>query len=130
MMKRNVLMLLLGLGLCFGGGCAPSKQFVAVPAGLDRGTVPVHQVEMTATRFRFAPDTISVKAGTLVRIDLRSVDGVHGFGLSAFGIDETLNEGDTRTIEFFASEKGEYTFRCSHFCGLGHFGMKGIVIVD
>jgi cytochrome c oxidase subunit II len=111
-------------------GCASSGQFTAMPPGLDREKIPVQKVKMTAERFRFTPDAIHVKAGTLVRIDVKSVNGTLGFELGAFGIDESLDERETKTIEFFAQEKGEYTFRCSHFCGIGHFGMKGTIIVE
>lgn len=129
-MKIFIVQCVLTFLLLSYSGCASSKQFVAVPPGLDRQKVPTRTVEMTAERFRFIPDTIRVKAGTLVEIDLKSVNGTHGFELGAFGIDETLSEGESKTIEFFAKEEGQYTFRCSHFCGIGHFGMKGIIIVD
>ncbi len=111
-------------------GCSSAERSVAIPPGLNRSAVPNRTVEMTAERFRFVPDTVRVKAGTLVRIDLKSIDGTHGFGLSAFGIDEEVSEGETKSIEFYASGRGQYTFHCSHFCGIGHFGMKGTLIVE
>lgn len=32
-------------------------------------------------------------------------------------------------IEFVASKKGEFTSKCTKFCGLGHFGMKAKLVV-
>jgi heme/copper-type cytochrome/quinol oxidase subunit 2 len=102
----------------------------AIPAGLDRTSVPRQTVSMTAERFRFTPEEIHVKAGTLVHIDLKGVGGTHAFRFSDFGIDESIDEGETKAVEFYVGQKGEYSFHCSHFCGIGHFGMKGKIIAE
>ncbi len=47
-----------------------------------------------------------------------------------FGIDETLDENVMKVVEFYAGEKGEYGIRCSHFCGIGHLGMTGKLIIE
>lgn len=111
-------------------GCGQSQQFVAVPAEAKAEGVPREIVQMKAERFKFVPDLVRVKAGTLVQIKITSVEGTHGFQLGAFGIDERIDENETKTIKFYASEKGEYSFRCSHFCGIGHLGMNGKVLVE
>ncbi len=111
-------------------GCGASQEFAAIPPGLDRTAVPHQVVEMKAKRYEFIPEVVRVKAGTLVTLRITAMDGTHGFSLGAFGIDQRLDENETRDIEFYASKKGEYGFRCSHFCGLGHLGMKGKVIVE
>src|SRR5512135_3234843 len=85
--------------------CAGSRQFVAVPSSVDRSHVPTQTIAMTAERFHFTPETIHVKAGTLVSIAVTAKDGTHGFALPAFGIDEKIGEGETKTIEFYAQEK-------------------------
>lgn len=119
--------------LCFSMlliGCTTTKLFDAVPPGLDRGAVPQVTIEMTAEHFHFTPQQLHVREGTLVVLNVKAIDGTHGFALGAFGIDERLEEHETKTIEFFAAKKGEYTFRCSHFCGIGHFGMTGKLIIE
>ena len=45
-------------------------------------------------------------------------------------IDETLERDQTELIEFYASQKGEYEFKCSHFCGIGHLWMNGKVVIE
>ncbi len=120
-------MLLLALVI---GACSGTKEFEAIPKGLDLNSVPKRTFSMTAERFHFTPAEIRVKAGTLVHIDLKSIDGTHGFQLAAFGIDEHLEEGVEKKIEFYAPKPGEYPFRCSHFCGLGHLGMTGKIVVE
>ncbi len=124
----RIVFLIAGATLLLG--CGASQEFVAVPAGLDRSAVPHRTIEMQAKRYEFVPDTVRVKAGTLVTLRITALDGTHGFALGAFGIDERLDENQTRVVEFYASKPGEYGFRCSHFCGLGHLGMKGRVIVE
>jgi cytochrome c oxidase subunit II len=111
-------------------GCGASQQFAALPPGLDRTAVTGQLIEMQAKRYDFVPEVITVKAGTLVTLKITAQDGVHGFALDAFGIDERIEEGETRTIVFYALKPGEYGFHCSHLCGLGHFGMKGKLIVQ
>ena len=116
--------------LFFLSGCSTSKNYQAIPKELDRSNVPKETIEMTAERYHFSPDELHLKVGTLVQIKVRSINGTHGFKLGDFGIDETIEEGETKVIEFYAQEKGEYGFRCSHFCGIGHFGMSGKVIIE
>lgn len=111
-------------------GCAASPQFKAVPPDIDRETAPKQIIEISAQDFRFTPEEIRVKKGALVTLKITSIDGTHGFKLGAFGIDERLDEHETKVIEFYAGEKGEYGFRCSHFCGLGHLGMTGKLVVE
>jgi heme/copper-type cytochrome/quinol oxidase subunit 2 len=111
-------------------GCGASQQFLADPPGADRESVPKQSIEMTAENFHFTPEVVRVGQGTLVTLKVRAIDGTHGFKLDAFGIDESIEENKTKELEFYAGEKGEYGFQCSYFCGMGHFGMTGKVIVE
>jgi heme/copper-type cytochrome/quinol oxidase subunit 2 len=111
-------------------GCGSSQQFAAVPADIDRNSVPQKTLEMTAQHFHFTPEEVHVPQGTLVTLKITAIDGTHGFSLGAFGIDETIPEKESRTVTFYAGKKGEYGFHCSHFCGIGHLGMTGKIIVD
>ena len=128
--KRNSTIGVLFLIVVMLAGCGASQLFPAIPIGIDREKVPHQTIEMTAEHFHFTPEEVRVKAGTLVTIRVTALDGTHGFKLGAFGLEETIEEGETRTVEFYAGEKGEYGFRCSHFCGIGHLGMTGKVIVE
>jgi len=111
-------------------GCGSSQQFAAVPADIDRKSVPQKTLEMTAQHFHFTPEEVHVPQGTLVTLKITAIDGTHGFSLGAFGIDETIPEKETRSVTFYAGKKGEYGFHCSHFCGIGHLGMTGKIIID
>jgi len=101
-----------------------------IPASIDPAKVPQQKVEMTAKKFEFTPAEVHVKQGTLVTLEIQSIEGTHGIAIGLFGIDETLPQGEKKTIRFYAAEKGEIAFACSHFCGMGHFSMKGKFIVE
>ncbi len=126
-MKAFPFALLLALVL---SACGSSQQFTAVPPDLDRNSVPQKTIEMTAQHFHFTPEEVHVPAGTLVSLKITALDGTHGFDLGAFGIDETIPEKETKTVTFYAAKKGEYGFHCSHFCGIGHLGMTGKLVVE
>jgi cytochrome c oxidase subunit 2 len=98
-----------------------------------RGTVaadqPVHEIQITASRYAFDPGTIHVAAGEPVRIVIRSKDGVHGFSIPKLKIDvEVPKSGDPVTVEFTAPAAGRYEITCSEFCGSGHGQMKAALV--
>ncbi len=89
-----------------------------------------HEVRMTAKKYAFDPDVITVHQGERVRLVITALDRDHGFELAAFGIRQKLKKGVPTTIEFTADKAGTFTFRCSEFCGLGHRRMKGKLVVQ
>ena len=118
-MKRRTIwmgfavMLLLVLGSATGASAAETKV-----------------IKMTAEKYHFTPETINVNLGDKVVLEITATDTEHGFGLSAFNIDQKLPPGQTVKIEFVADKKGEFTFKCTSFCGWGHFGMDGKLVVS
>jgi len=90
----------------------------------------VIEIDMTAKKWDFTPSTITVKEGSEVKLNIRSVDVTHGFRIAEFGVSETLIPGKTVTAEFTADKKGTYTFFCTVFCGSGHSGMRGQLVVE
>jgi len=89
-----------------------------------------HEFKMTAKKYQFDPNTITVKKGEKVRLIITALDRDHGFKLEAFGINQKLKKGDPTTIEFTADKAGTFPFQCSEFCGFGHGRMKGKVVVE
>lgn len=90
----------------------------------------VHEVQMTAKKYEFNPNLITVKKGEHVKLVITALDREHGFKLEAFGIDQKLKKGDATTIEFTADKVGTFKFQCSEFCGFGHGKMKGKLVVE
>ena len=85
--------------------------------------------QISAESYTFTPGTINEKQGDRVILKVTATDKDHGFGIKAYNINEVLPKGKTVVIEFVASKKGEFTIKCTKFCGLGHFGMKAKLIV-
>jgi heme/copper-type cytochrome/quinol oxidase subunit 2 len=91
---------------------------------------PVRTFEITASKYMFEPSTIEVKRGDHVKLILRSRDTTHGLALKEFKVNVEIPKGGAPvTAEFVADQAGTFQFKCSHFCGLGHRGMKGQLVV-
>jgi plastocyanin len=88
------------------------------------------RIDMKASKFEFSPGTIRVKAGSPVELHIVSTDGTHGLAIPALKINERLDQGKEVVVNFTPTQAGKYPFRCSVFCGSGHMGMKGELIVE
>lgn len=89
----------------------------------------VKEIHITAKKFDFTPDTITLKKGEPVLLVVSSQDRKHGFNLRAFGIRADINPGETAQIRFTPDKTGKFTFSCDVFCGEGHEDMTGTIIV-
>lgn len=99
--------------------------------GSAQGSTPeTHEIQMTAKKYAFSPDTIHVRKGERVRLIITATDHDHGIKLEAFRVEQKLKKGVPTTVEFVADKAGTFPFKCSVFCGLGHGGMKGTLIVE
>ncbi|HEV2492243.1 MAG TPA: cupredoxin domain-containing protein [Terriglobia bacterium] len=88
------------------------------------------EIKMTAKKYKFDPNVITVKKGQQVKLVITALDRDHGFKLDAFNINQKLKKGDPATIEFTADKVGTFPFQCSVVCGLGHGKMKGKLLVE
>ncbi|MBV9438852.1 MAG: cupredoxin domain-containing protein [Candidatus Eremiobacteraeota bacterium] len=103
-------------------GAAP-----AAPASIPSGAIAI-----TASNYKFAPGTITVKAGQPVTLALSSAGGVHGIQSSDLGIKQTMITpgGEVKIVTFTPSKAGKYQVHCSVPCGPGHADMVLTVIVQ
>jgi cytochrome c oxidase subunit 2 len=87
-------------------------------------------IDIVARRFAFEPARIEVAEGERVRLVITSGDGVHGVEIKKFRVGKRIPRGgEPVTIEFVASQAGEYPLICSEYCGDGHEDMKGMLVV-
>lgn len=122
-LKRNVIILLLAL--CAMAAGAWARQ---VKGGGD--VEDVKTIDVTASRFQFEPATITVAQGDRVRLRLSSADRTHGFAIKAFRVKALIPKaGEAVTVEFVADQAGTFDFTCAEYCGTGHAGMKGKLVV-
>ena len=106
-----------------------TDQEPTAPNGNQQPTGEVKEFNMTAKKWDFNPNTITVNKGDTVKLHIESIDVTHGFGLSEFGINKQLEPGKTIDVEFVADKTGTFTFRCTVICGSGHSGMNGQLII-
>jgi heme/copper-type cytochrome/quinol oxidase subunit 2 len=115
----------LVLALCAMAAGARARQ---VKDGGDVASVKT--IDVTAFQFEFQPATISVAQGDTVRLRLHSADRSHAFAIKAFRVKALIPKGgETVTVEFVADQAGSFAFTCSEYCGIGHSGMKGRLVV-
>ena len=86
--------------------------------------------ELIARNWEFVPNIIKVNLGDRVWVDVRAVDVEHGFFIPEYGINRQIRKNETVHVEFVADKKGEFEFKCSMYCGEGHYGMKGRLVVE
>ena len=86
-------------------------------------------IQITARRFEFAPDKITVKKGEPVVLELKSEDVKHGFSLPDFSVRSQVSPGQATRVRFVPDKVGEFTFVCDVFCGDGHEDMEGKITV-
>jgi cytochrome c oxidase subunit 2 len=119
-LRRHVIIVLLAIGV----------TSAAVWARQVKGGEDVKTIDVTASRFQFDPATITVALGDTVRLRLRSADRSHAFAIKAFRVKTLIPKGgETVTVEFVADQAGTFAFTCSEYCGTGHSGMKGTLVV-
>ena len=97
---------------------------------LESESSETKEFDIIAKQWNFSPSTITVNEGDNVILNIESIDVTHGFVLSSFGVSEQLVSGNTVKIEFVADKKGTFSFFCNVFCGSGHIGMKGTLVVQ
>ena len=115
----------------------PTVVIVAlIGCGLALTPRPTHSaaeqvIHMTAKKFEYSPDVITVKKGVPVVLEITSLDREHGFKLRDFGVRADIKPGETTRVRFVPTKSGRFPFRCDVFCGSGHEDMSGeLVVVD
>ena len=100
-------------------------------ASAQNQTAPAaHEIKMTVKKYEYSPKEIHVKQGEKVRLLITALDRKHGIELKEFNVKSELEEKKETAVEFVASRAGTFEFKCSVFCGMGHGGLKGKLIVD
>src|SRR5438128_11086113 len=97
----------------------------AVPAGAEQ------VVHMTAKRFEYTPNEITLKKGVPVILEITALDRDHGFKIPDLGVRADLKSGEVTRVRIVPDRVGTFAFRCDVFCGDRHEVMAGeIVVVD
>src|ERR1700751_540287 len=81
-------------------------------------------IKITASKFHFTPDHITLVKGQPVTLQLTSSDKTHGFLMRALHIDTDIKPGTVTQMTVTPETGGTFKAICDHYCGLGHGGMK------
>jgi len=88
-------------------------------------------IRVTAKKFEYSPNEITVKKGVPVVLEITSLDRDHGFKLREFGVRADIKPGQTTRVRIVPNQTGHFPFQCDVFCGSGHEDMSGeLVVVD
>ena len=94
-----------------------------------RADESVKTIDITAKRFEFSPNQITLKKGETVKLRLTTADVTHGLFQRAFKIDEMIEPGKTTEVTITPQTAGTFTTICDHFCGVNHGAMKMTFVV-
>jgi cytochrome c oxidase subunit 2 len=87
-------------------------------------------VEITAKRFEFAPNVVTLRRGEAVTIRLNAIDHAHGLLVKPLGIDLDADRGNPDEITITPAAAGSFPAICDHYCGMGHGNMKMTFVVQ
>jgi cytochrome c oxidase subunit 2 len=119
MIKNKIVaatLLAAGFGIALAG--------VAPKRNLARADVNPKVIEITAKKFEFTPNEITLKKGQPVILRVTSIDRVHGFMSKPLKFDTDIAVGKTTNVAVTPDTAGDFTVICDHYCGTGHGGMK------
>jgi len=92
------------------------------PAGGGKDAPP-KSITITAKRFSFEPNEITIKKGEPVVLVVQSVDVTHGLKIEDFGLRTEVKKGHSAELSFTPNTAGTFEGKCAHFCGKGHGSM-------
>ena len=126
--SRSVLVWCLSVAMMFMTGSFVSSALAAA----DQPAAQTDKViKITAKKFEYTPNEIRIKKGVPVILEFTSLDRVHGFTVPDLGgVRATIEPGKVAQVRITAPKAGTYEFHCDLFCGDGHEGMTGTIIVE
>lgn len=72
---------------------------------------------------------LNLPVNRVIHVSLLAEDVIHSFFLPELRVKQDAVPGMTTKVWFEAMEAGEYVLGCAELCGLGHYRMKGSVVV-
>jgi len=131
-MKTSIIKNKIVTAALLAGACAIAIATVAPKtrvASADVNPANPKVIEITAEKFDFTPNEITLKKGEPVILRVTSADRVHGFMSKPLKFDTDIAVGKTTDITVTPDAAGDYTVICDHYCGTGHGSMKMNVTV-
>ena len=87
-------------------------------------------VTISAKRFEFTPNQITLKRGEPVTLRVSAEDRDHGFYQKDLKIELDLKPDHASEVTIAPDKAGRFVAICDHFCGSGHGNMKMVINVE
>jgi cytochrome c oxidase subunit II len=87
-------------------------------------------VTISAKRFEFTPNQITLKRGEPVTLRVSAEDRDHGFYQKDLKIELDLTPDHASEVTITPDKAGRFVVICDHFCGSGHGNMKMVINVE
>jgi cytochrome c oxidase subunit 2 len=105
------------------GSIATSLVSADNPIGLDRRSPGGKDDVVTLNE-------LHLPVNRPVVIQLSSKDVIHSFGVPAMRVKQDAIPGLIAPVWFTPTEIGRFDIQCSQLCGLGHYRMRGLIVVE
>lgn len=73
---------------------------------------------------------VHLPVGRPVQVLLRSKDVLHDFYVPHFRVKMDAVPGMVSRLWFTPTKRGRFEIACAEYCGLGHYAMRGLVVVE
>lgn len=108
------------------GRTDPKLISVENPLGIDKND-PAAKDDI----FLFAgEENLHIPVNKPVVVYLRSKDVLHSFYVPQLRVKQDAVPGMVTRTWFVVTKKGEYEIACAELCGLGHYMMRGVMVVE
>ncbi len=105
------------------GETSPALVSAENPIGLDHRS-PAGRDDIVELNFMHLP------VNRPVILQLSSKDVVHSFDVPAMRVKQDVIPGLLSPVWFTPTRIGRYDIQCAQLCGLGHYRMHGIIVVE
>ncbi len=119
---------LLGAMAAVGTGALALAGMAGAKAATAKAKEKAVKVE--AKKFVYTPNRIVLKRGHAVVLEITALDFTHGFKIPEWNIRADLMAGQVTKVRLKPDTAGEFDFLCDNFCGDGHEGMSGKIVVE
>ncbi len=116
--------------LIVGGAAAiGSTALVALAAQAASDETP-RVIKVVARKFVFIPNEITVRKGESVVLEFTAPEVAMGFFAPDLGLRTLIVPGEPSRVSWRPDKEGRFDFLCDVFCGDGHEGMNGHLVVQ
>ena len=93
------------------------------PSGLDRQSMHARDDVISISE-------LHLPRGRAVIVQLSARDVIHSFGVPVMRVKQDAIPGMMTPVWFTPTVEGRFDIACSQLCGLGHYRMRGTVVVE